>query len=308
MIVKENDSEAHYNLGLWCWEHRLGTESENEFHKTIKINPDHKGARKELEFVKKGGKWVKVYEARDYITGAKKIKMKVEAAAEKRYAKKKGYVRLKKWISDPEFWAKSLKRIDEAVGLYVKEGIPVTAQIQAEFKSSFKWAYATGGSHKININASKFIGLRKDGAWGFLCHELFHNFQGHFPRKPGFKKDTTKPKGETRWITEGMASYVSRDRFPLVWLRGAKIKDIDEKLKDYKHSYGRGVLFFTFLEKNYSSRCVKLMIRSMYEEGLVYWKAAERATRRRWEDLKKEELKWSRDYFSKYSGGRRRRR
>lgn len=57
--LADDDAEGHYKLGLWCKTKKLSRQALIEFEKVITIDPEHKGARGELGFVKIGHKWQK---------------------------------------------------------------------------------------------------------------------------------------------------------------------------------------------------------------------------------------------------------
>ncbi|MCZ6603197.1 MAG: hypothetical protein O6952_09335, partial [Planctomycetota bacterium] len=52
------DAIGHYELGLWCKEQGLAAEAKAEFQETIRFDRDHDGARRELGYVLRGGRWV----------------------------------------------------------------------------------------------------------------------------------------------------------------------------------------------------------------------------------------------------------
>lgn len=56
--LDESDAEGNYKLGIWCKEKGLEKEAEAQFEKTIELNPDHEGARKELGYQKHGDEWL----------------------------------------------------------------------------------------------------------------------------------------------------------------------------------------------------------------------------------------------------------
>jgi len=56
--LKDDDTLAHYTLGIWCKEHGLPRQAKDEFLKVIAADPEHVEARRELGHVLQGGKWM----------------------------------------------------------------------------------------------------------------------------------------------------------------------------------------------------------------------------------------------------------
>lgn len=56
--IKEDDAEAHYQLGLWAQGAGLKPLAKDEFAKTLALKPDHDGAHAALGHKKVDGKWL----------------------------------------------------------------------------------------------------------------------------------------------------------------------------------------------------------------------------------------------------------
>ena len=56
--IGRGDTKGHFQLGQWCQENGLEAEALAEFKEAIRIDRDHEGARKELGYVLRGGRWV----------------------------------------------------------------------------------------------------------------------------------------------------------------------------------------------------------------------------------------------------------
>lgn len=56
--VKEDDPEAHYQLGLWAQAAGLKSQAREEFLKALALRPDHEGAHQALGHRRVEGKWV----------------------------------------------------------------------------------------------------------------------------------------------------------------------------------------------------------------------------------------------------------
>ncbi len=65
--IKRRDAEGHYQLGLWCREKGQDENAKREFRETVRYNPDHRGARKELGYLRYAGKWIPREKAQEYL-------------------------------------------------------------------------------------------------------------------------------------------------------------------------------------------------------------------------------------------------
>jgi len=61
-LLKADDLEGYFKLGLWCRGKGLKKEAEEAFRRVLKLDPDHEGARKALGYVRDGEEWVTVEE------------------------------------------------------------------------------------------------------------------------------------------------------------------------------------------------------------------------------------------------------
>jgi hypothetical protein len=58
VAIDPNDAEGYYQLGLWCWEHKLPQYHKESLTAAITINPDHEKARKALGYERHEGRWI----------------------------------------------------------------------------------------------------------------------------------------------------------------------------------------------------------------------------------------------------------
>ncbi len=58
-LKKAKTANDFYNLGRWCEKNDLEEEAKQAYEKAIKLNPNHRNARKKLGYVKRKGEWVK---------------------------------------------------------------------------------------------------------------------------------------------------------------------------------------------------------------------------------------------------------
>ena len=63
--IAKGDADAHYELGLWCKEKGLEKQARSQFRSAVRLVPDHEGARAELGYVQREGKWVLPDEAEE---------------------------------------------------------------------------------------------------------------------------------------------------------------------------------------------------------------------------------------------------
>jgi tetratricopeptide (TPR) repeat protein len=121
--IRDDDVDAHYNLGVWLRNVGMYEEAGIEFEKVIRIDPDHMDARCELGYVRKEGKWLTEEEYRlseGYVKYNDRWVLKEEAEKlEAGYVKyrdewvlkeelemlKKGFRRLEgEWVSEEDYY------------------------------------------------------------------------------------------------------------------------------------------------------------------------------------------------------------
>jgi hypothetical protein len=56
--LEKGDVPGHYLLGLWCKQQGLVGEARLQFGKVISLEPDHRGARRELGYERSEGRWL----------------------------------------------------------------------------------------------------------------------------------------------------------------------------------------------------------------------------------------------------------
>jgi hypothetical protein len=55
--LKPEDTNGHYQLGVWCAKNKLPKQARTQFTKVLELNPDHADAHKRLDHVKYQDKW-----------------------------------------------------------------------------------------------------------------------------------------------------------------------------------------------------------------------------------------------------------
>ena len=56
--LKDDDTVAHYTLGVWCKEHSLTKQAREEFTKVVAADPENADAHRQLGHVLQGGTWM----------------------------------------------------------------------------------------------------------------------------------------------------------------------------------------------------------------------------------------------------------
>ena len=111
--IRDDDVNAHHNLGVWLRNVGMYEEAKTEFEKVIKIDPNHDFARCELGYVRKDGKWLTQEEYRlseGYVKYNNKWVLKEDA--EKLEA---GYIKYKdEWVKKDELdmLKKGMRRLE----------------------------------------------------------------------------------------------------------------------------------------------------------------------------------------------------
>ncbi len=99
--IKDDDVQAHYNLGVWLRNVGMCEEAKSEFGKVIKLDPDHEEARCELGYTKHEGKWLTEEE---YMQALGYVEYKARWVTKEdleRY--KAGYVKYKnEWVKEED--------------------------------------------------------------------------------------------------------------------------------------------------------------------------------------------------------------
>lgn len=122
-----------------------------------------------------------------------------------------------------------------------------------------------------------------------VYHELAHVYQG------GCKA----PK----WFLEGMASWIGQDpNYMYAFaVAGRKVEDIDTPLAEDDDNYGRGMLFFLWLETKIGSDGMKKLGTAVRGSEFDWKKTLETLTSTSWADVRKAELAWSLERVKRYT-------
>lgn len=263
--VDPKDAEAHYQLGLWCLKNGLApfAPARREFEKVLALNPDHAGARKALDWKKEGGAWVK-----DYAPFAAGISVVTDMPDDDPFVKT---------LKDPQTWIAMLKEIDERTGLrrFATE-MTVTCHYLKQGKTA---GLAMIGEYGDGEKPYRFNIYTKVPVAKVVQHELTHALTW-----PAWQSTPVWP----RWLLEGLPTYAA-DQF-------YRVKDIKEMTKIGEGTYagwalyGRGFLFFKYLEEKHGAEKLRQFIRAIAFEEQPFQTAVTSATGLDWEALRTAEF------------------
>jgi hypothetical protein len=114
-----------------------------------------------------------------------------------------------------------------------------------------------------------------------VYHELTHVLQSGYEA----------PK----WFTEGLASWIGDDPVYLYAFATAdkRVGEIDEALEEEDDAYGRGLIFFKWLEQKSGRDALRKLAKETYLDRKPWKESLEKVTGLSWSDLRKEEREWS---------------
>ncbi len=121
-------------------------------------------------------------------------------------------------------------------------------------------------------------------------HELTHILQGEV-KTPG-------------WFHEGLASWVGNDMNYVIAFGYAKkpVQSIEVDLSaDPDDEYGRGMMFYKWLESKNGQAGVKKLFKATYADGVDWKKALEEATGLKWAGIIEAEREWSERYCKSHA-------
>ncbi len=120
-----------------------------------------------------------------------------------------------------------------------------------------------------------------------VAHELVHVLQGAY-ESPG-------------WFHEGIASWIGADpNYVMGYLFGnAEIADVETAPPKADDVYGRGQLFFTWLEQKSGKAAIKKLAKATIGDGTPAKESLEKLLGMEWAKISAEELAWTREYGRK---------
>ncbi|OHB75601.1 MAG: hypothetical protein A2Z34_01975 [Planctomycetes bacterium RBG_16_59_8] len=237
----------------------------------------------------------------DYMPSAQKVKVTVEQPL--RDGGNADNDAVVKRLEDAKTWEGYFKRIDESLGIYRKDGLPIAVALKAQNTYPRRGMGSVGrnksGSLWISVPAlvqsakAKKLDLAAT-VDNIVTHELIHSLQ-----QDAAGNDLTRQW--PTWLTEGMADFAAYDEPNAAEMRALAPlteKDIDASTGTPAYMRLRGWVFLKFLQETYgkekTKECLKLLM-----NGEAYKKAVETATGASWETLKGAEQKWSKEYATK---------
>lgn len=312
--TRDDDVKGLLSIAEWCEEHDLARKKEECLEQVLKLQSDNKKARAGLGYELVDKQWQKtkkrlfLEEVREIVS--KKVKFAYSKKAEQ--LKTDGDTQVIKTLGiliDPELWVSALIRIND-VTKYSLNNVELTVYFDYKDKRSAIFAQGFGsmgrGTVTVNLDTAdrylegveKVYNLKdlygnKIKIWhipfiikNVIVHELTHTFVNML---------------QTGWLTEGFASYMQFDEYHIKVFKWRKYKLVRlDKVKDDEEIYwyyGRGNLFFLYIEREFGKDAVTSLIQRLKLQP--YPQAVEAATGLKWEEVLRKELQWSRSYLSK---------
>lgn len=191
------------------------------------------------------------------------------------------------WLKNKKNWAEIFKTLDERAGFYT-EDVAITVDAQPSGHVGFGGGHDGKGNIWLNYErlAQVIAGYRNsiDPVKKIITHEMCHVFPAPTTRVPLFVK-------------EGVGEYVAQkeDQIWSYFSGGKAVNSIDQDVT-LADAYGRGHLFFKFVEAKYKQPAAKNLIILMYQKGKNVKDAVKEATGKSWDAIVKEELEWSKNF------------
>ncbi len=203
-------------------------------------------------------------------------------------------------LADPARWQAGFRTVEEKVGPFAD-----ATALEVTFDYDGREFVKMAGDTKIRFNLAKLEEYQKKldaierqraelakerkkvvfrlppaKLERFIPHELSHALQK--------QRKVEAPE----WFDEGLAQWVGDDPNVLIGfaLAGKKVDAIEAPLADPDDVYGRGHLFFLWLD---SRAALRRAVRGAFFEGVPWKKALEDATGLAWERLVAAERDWS---------------
>ena len=242
-------------------------------------------------------------EKKDYNPSVNKIKVIVENEARQQAEKDDNWKQVIERLEDKDIWKGYFKRIDEQLGIHHKDGLPITVTLKENNtypRRGMGSVRGRGGELWMSVPALiKSVPQAKDVDLGgiddiVVIHELIHCLQ-----QSSQGEDLTRKWPE--WLIEGMADFAAYDK-PLTKelkvLEQVANSDLDSAKGAPSYMRLRGWLFFTYLKETFKEGKVKEFVGLLLEKT-SHKDAVEKATKKRWDEFKADELKWAKEYINK---------
>jgi hypothetical protein len=204
-------------------------------------------------------------------------------------------------VTDRAVWARALQAVDERTGLF--DG---TVEVEVRFgalEGRQAEGAGEGGKGRIVLDLRQLAeywkrseelreAVRQGQTWsvpparleGVLTHELAHCFQGD---------------GGPDWVREGLATYAAQDfHFAWAWRRAKeKAGDIEAEVEP-RFVFARAWAFFEHLREKHGAEAPRRFAALVVRKGKTPSEAAREVTGVEWDDLKRDELRWSAEWLS----------
>ena len=240
---------------------------------------------------------------KDYKKSAESVKVIVEEGVRQQAKQNEDWKAVLRRLEDKTAWEKYFKRIDEQLGIYHKDGLPITVTLKANNtypRRGMGSVRGRGGELWMSVPALiKSVPQAKDVDLAgivdiVVIHELIHCLQ-----QSSQGEDLTRKWPE--WLIEGMADFAAYDK-PLTKelkvLEQVANSDLDSAKGAPSYMRLRGWLFFTYLKETFKEGKVKEFVGLLLEKT-SHKDAVEKATKKRWDEFKADELMWAKEYINK---------
>lgn len=235
--------------------------------------------------------------ARDYKKSADQVTIVVQPDVRQKGDTDKDWKQVIAWLESKDNWQTMFKHQDVQLGIYRKDGLPITATLQSKDTSPVLARASPGNKFgTMDISVSAIVSFSRRMKMEllrvtemFITHELTHCLQ------QGAAGERISVKWPL-WMIEGMACYAAEDPYLDQYFKVIKqqgIRDLD--VISGHEAYARGRLFFKYLLKTYGEEKLKSYVAMLYQQA-NYKEALEKTVKKKWETFKAEELKWSTEY------------
>lgn len=307
--LDDNDIAGCVRLGTWAASQGLIDRAEEAFERVLKLDPNHAVAREKLGFRQENGTWVETPERRTRLKYKRAVseglqlpsKEILEAAA----AKDRFYKRAIEFVRWKEHWIRALRTMDEATGLF-QGNFKIRVTFEATEVGELARGFGQNGTGGVRIDLDKLAGYlkrveefekaKKQGGVkvllpplkleSILTHELTHCFQNHLM---------------TPWVAEGMACFATGDPYFYYYYNYlcSKVSPVEQTTTEKNLHYSRGMAFFDYFRHTFGVEKVKEFIRRLVDKTELK-EAAEKVSGKSWQELSRDEVKWTEKGLQKY--------
>ncbi|MBI4243388.1 MAG: hypothetical protein HY606_04790 [Planctomycetes bacterium] len=304
----KNNKEQLLKLADWCSTNDLTLQKEECFNEVVRTDPGNKKAREVLGYKLENSEWIKTQErlfledVRRLVDEKIKFVITDDVLIQSKTSKhvKKGI----ELLTYKEYWVRSLLKINKMLK-FGFDNLDLIVTVAMDDQPGFGHGFGHKGKGEIMFDVKSFekysrmlselyqdkkakggrIRYMRFDINNAITHELIHTFATFVG---------------VSWIDEGFASYMQTDNYHIrVFKLFSTLKKLTQN--DYKENpqwaYGRGALFWTFIEKEFGND-VLIELLSSVRYG-KYIPAVEKVTGKKWEEIVEQEFQWSKKFLTK---------